>query len=537
MSVDKIQQLIGSLAKSIDDNEKLAVPILAAKLAKYVAAYPQDQTLGTMSRVIEKMSSNNTLFIKRAEFKSLYNKLYSRGTKVAEIFQDELGTVVEPSGVSVYQRDNAENQLDLYHSSADPILANALNSVFDGSPVKMYSQELSKQAIKTVSSTLDAWSLRPSSLTVDDGNDKFLMIKANYETPKGVTGFYIPIEIHNNKISEASVFMGNGGPEDLNNTNIKSYLRTNAGSKLKANGSAILGLLTTAATEKREISGAELALTKLHATRQGKAEFFQNQIVGQKVAEAAVKDVALPKSDEFKSFEEKFASPQGIATFQFGEETVKLARECIARELVGFGHKNPQVVVSGAEQNTIYMGVALNHGRLGFTVPIRIANGKISPPSVILCNGTIGSFSQETISALTVDNKSDYKAASVASPLYGLKPSELITNIKHALGEGNHDKAMDALDVLRSEGDAKAYAFGLQAFMQGLSGKTATAESEHKCSMMIKSASSEQPVCGHTGLPVHKTYLDKEGNCRPLYRKGMDEGYEAVTFNNHKIFG
>jgi hypothetical protein len=536
MSVDKIQQLVSSLAKSIDDNEKLAVPILAAKLAKHVEANPQDQTLGTMSRVIEKMASNNTLFIKKAEFRSLYNKLYSRGTKVAEIFQNELGPVSDASTVSTYQRDNAENPLDLYHSSADPILANALNSVFDGSPIKMYSQELGKQALKTVSSTLDAWSLRPSSLTVDDGNDKFLMIKANYETPKGVTGFYIPIEIHNNKIAEASVFMGNGGPEDLNNTNIKSYLRANAGSKLKANGSAILGLLTTASTEKREISGAELALTKLHATRQGKSEFFHNQIVGQKIAEAAVKDVVLPKSDEFKSFEEKFASPQGVAMFQFGEETVKLARDCVARELVGFGHKNPQIVVSGTEQNTIYLSIALNHGRLGFTVPVRIANGKILSPSVLLCNGSIGSFSKETISDLTINNRSDYKAASVASPLYGLKPSELITNIKQALDEGNHDKAVDALDVLRNAGDNKAYAFGMQAFMQGLSNKTAS-EPEHTCSMMIKSASSEHPVCGHTGLPVHKTYVDKEGNCRPSYRKGMDEGYEAVTFNNHKIFG
>ena len=70
--------------------------------------------------------------------------------------------------------------------------------------------------------------------------------------------------------------------------------------------------------------------------------------------------------------------------------------------------------------------------------------------------------------------------------------------------------------------------------MSGLSGvKTA----ETKCSKMIKSAVSEYPVCSHTGLPINKVYQDKDGHCRPLFRKGMDETYEGATFINAKIFG
>jgi len=535
MSLEKIQQLVSSLAKSIDDNEKLATPILAAKLAKYVSLYPQDQTLGSMSRVIEKMASNNTLFLKKSDFKSLYNKLYSRNTKIAELFQDELGIMDNEPNIKTYERDDAA-MLNPYEVG-DQILSNALNSVFDGSPVKMYSQNLANQAIKAVASTLDSWNLRPSSLVMEDGNDKFLMIRAEYETPKGVTGFYVPIEIHHGKVSEASVFMGNAGPQDLDHTNVKKYVTTNAGSKLKASGTAILGLLTQATTENREISAAELALTKLNATRQGKSEFFHNQIIGQKMVEASVKDVELPKSNEFQSFEEKFASPQGTAMLQFGEQVVKLARDCVAREILGFGYKNPQITVSGSEQHTIYLSVALNNGRIGFTVPIKVANGKISSPSVMLCNGTVGSFSEETINTLVKSNQSDFKAAAAASPVYNLKPSELIVNIKQALSEGNHERAEDALNVLANSGDAKAYAFGFQAFVQGLSGKIANASAEPTCNKMIKNASSEHPICSHTGLPVHKTYIDKDGNCRPLYRKGMEEGYEAVTFNNYKIFG
>lgn len=535
MSLEKMQQIVSSLAKSLDDNEKLATPILAAKLAKYVEAYPSDQTLGTMSRVIERMASNNTLFIRKSELKSLYNKLYSRNTKFAELFQDELGIKEHTPDIKTYERDEA-SRLDSYQV-ADPVLANALTSVFDGGPVKMYSKPLADKALKSVSSTLDAWNLRPSDLSIDDGNDKFLMIKADYETPKGVTSFFVPMEIHNNQVSEAAVFMGNGGPEDLNNNNIKSYLKSNAGSKLKANGTTILGLLTQAYSEKREISNTELALTKLNAVRQGKSEFFQNQIVGQKMAEASVKDVVLPKYGEFESFEKQFTSPYGIAAFQFGEDKIKIGREHISRELSAYGHKNVQVVVTGNDENTIFYGVSLDAGRVGFTVPVKLADGKLTKPSIILCSGTVSSFSKDGVNQLYIDNQSDYKVAAAASPMYSLKPSDLITNIKKALHEGNAEKAEDALNVLSNAGDPKAYAFGFQAFLQGLSGKTAEASSEPTCGMIVKNSTSEHPICGHTGLPVHKTYKDKEGNCRPLYRKGMEEGYEAATFMNHKIFG
>jgi hypothetical protein len=71
MSLDKIQQLVGSLAKTLENKEKLATPVLAAKLAKYAESYPHDQTIGSMALVLGKMASNNTLFITKAELKSL----------------------------------------------------------------------------------------------------------------------------------------------------------------------------------------------------------------------------------------------------------------------------------------------------------------------------------------------------------------------------------------------------------------------------------------------------------------------------------
>lgn len=536
MSLDKIQQLVGSLAKSAEDGERIPTPILAAKLAKAVVAYPSDQTLGAMSRVISKMASNNTLFIRRADLKQLYTKLFSRNTKFAELFQDELGQVPALQGAKTMERDESV-QANPYEVG-DQILANALQSVFDKHlPVKMYSQPLADQAKVSVALTLDAWNLRPTKLEVSDGNDKFLIIRADYETPKGVASIYVPVEILKNKITEASVFMANSGPQELNHTSIKSYLTTHAGTKLAIDGAAILGALTNATAEGREVSDAEIALTKLNATRQGKSEFFANQVVGQKVAEVSRKDVELPKYNEFESFEKKFASARGQAEFSFGAEVVKIAREHLTRELLGYGHKNPQVAVSKSEENTVFYSVALDGGRVGFTVPVKVSNGKITKPTIMLCNGSVSSFSQEGINQLYVNNHSDYKAAAVASPLHELTSADLLSNIRKSLAEGNLAAAEDALNVLSNSDNKQAYASGFQLFMSGLNLEKTASAPQVACSMMIKNSTSEHPICGHTGLPTHRVYQDKDGNCRPLYRQGMDENYEGAIFNNSKIFG
>jgi hypothetical protein len=533
MSLDKIQQLVGSLAKSVEDNERIATPVLAAKLSKAVDAYPGDQTIGAMSRVIGKMAANSTMFIRRAELKALYSKLYSNNTKFAEVFKDELGELTPLASPTYAPRDESST-LNQYQVG-DAILANALNSVFDKhAPLKMYSQDLANKALASAASTLDAWNLRPTSLTVSDGNDKFLVIQANYETPKGVTSFFIPVEIHNNKVVEASVFMGNAGPQELNHSSIKAYLNKSAGNKLKIDGTSILGVLTNAATEKRVVSDAEIALTKLTASRQGKSEFFQNSIIGQKVSEASKKDISTPRLAEADTFEAKFSTVQGQATWKFGE-VVNKGIEHIARELKGYGHKNPQITIAKTDDTTIFYNVALDAGRVGFVVPVKVASGKLVKPSVILCNGTVSSFSQEGINELYVKNASDFRAAAGASYFSGMKPSEVLQNLRTALAEGNHTKAEDALNVLANSGDTKAYATGFSIYMAGLAPKQA--EAQVKCAHASSTKHSEHPICSQTGLPVHKVYQDKDGNCRPLYRRGMDETYEGAVFNNSKIFG
>jgi hypothetical protein len=573
MSLDKIQQLVSSLAKTVENNERLATPVLAVKLTKCMAAYPHDQTIGMVSRVISDMASNKTLFIRKGEFKALYQKLYSRGSKFAELFQDELGEKVASSLYSVKYPHNgwaackkhadehekngakvepiAESEVHAkchdcteqrkesstanpYHVG-DQVLANALESAFDKHiPLKMYSQPLANKALKSVGDTLDAWNLRPTVLTVSAGSDKFLVIKADYETPKGITSFYVPVEVHNANVIEASVFMGNAGPQELNHSNIKSYLTALAGSKLQVDAASILGVLTKAASENREVSDAELALTRLTAKRQGKSEFFQGQVVGQKVSEASQKDVQLPKFEQVNDFESKFNTVQGLATWEFGADKVNAARNHIVRELASFGHRNPQVVVLGHKDQTLLFGVSVDTGKVAFTVPVKVVNGKLTKSTVLMCNGSIASFSQAGLNQLVADKRVDTKVAAAASTMSALKPSQVIDDLRAALAEDNYDKAEDALNVLAHSGDTKAYATAFQVYMNGLAGNKVAAT---QCSKMIKSAVSEHPVCSHTGLPINKVYQDKDGHCRPLFRKGMDETYEGAVFNNSKIFG
>lgn len=168
------------------------------------------------------------------------------------------------------------------------------------------------------------------------------------------------------------------------------------------------------------------------------------------------------------------------------------------------------------------------------TVPVKVADKKLSKPTVLLCNGALTTFDRAGINQLVSENKSDVKVASVASNMATLKPSEILNNLRQAMNDGNHAKAEDALNVLANCGDKKAYDVAFQVYMEGLSGKKVA---ETKCSLMVKSAVSEYPVCSHTGLPINKVFQDKDGNCRPLFRKGMDETYEGASFINAKIFG
>ena len=538
MSQEKITGLIESAVKILANNEKIAVPLLAVKLRQAAEANPYDQTIVAMMKIVSKFEDNNKLLISKGELKDLYNKLYTKDTKFADIFESELGemnNLALPKFASKYE----EPIVDAYKSVADPILSNALASAFDKNvPLKLFSKELANKATIAVGSNLDAWNLRASKLDVESGNEHFIVVKADYDTPKGLTSILVPVEVSKNKITEPSVFMGNNGPQELNHVNIKAYISTQAGAKLNVRANDVIDVLTNAITEKKDVSEVQLALTRVNAKKETAVPFFADAVLNQEVSNPQNVEVVLPKLGEFNTFAEKFESPLGFANFKFGVDKVNLGRDVIVRTLTEFGIKAPQINVINADDTSVIYAVSLHGGRVAFNVPVKFANNRVINPNLIICNGNVYPFSKNSIHKIAVSNETDYKAAAVTSPVYGLKPSELIDTVRTAMSEGNYAKAEDALNILMQSGDDKAYKTAFVAFSNGLSMKKTASENEVKCSMAMPSANSKHLICGHTGLPLHKVCQDKFGNCQPLYRKGMDETQTAAAyFMNAKIFG
>lgn len=527
--------MISSVSQSVEDNHKLALPQLSAKINRCLSNDPYDQTLGAMSRIVGDLNQKQ-IFISRGEFKKLYQQLFSRGTEFGNLFSEELNLPQEKSPIQTFVR-NQEESFKPYQVE-DTVLENALEHAF--APTNLtnnsYSSLLAEKAIKTVKNLLSSFQLSPSKVSVGGGNEKCFMVQADYETPKGLTSILLPLEVkENNQVSDIGIFMGNKGAEDLSHNNIKSYILNNTGKKLNIKATVLLNSLTNSSANNY-ISETELALSKFNAKKQGTADFHNDQILGHQVDDTPIPDVSIPQSNEFSSFEAQFTQPQGLADHQFGNQVVSTARQHLVSQLNLFGYRNPQIVVAKSDNNTIFYAVSLNAGKLAFTVPVKVSNKKIEKPCFLICQGAMFSFDKSGLSDLTQSNHSDFKTAAVASTMSSLKPSEIVQNIRQAMSENNFAKAEDALNVLAQANDQKAYEAAFQIYRNGLLNKTV--ENTTSCSHSIKSASSEHKVCTHTGLPINKIYQDKQGNCRPLYRQGMEDSSEgAGGFLNAKIFG
>jgi len=85
MSVDKISKLINSVANTLENNEKIALPLFSTKLQKFAEEYPHDATIVSMSSIVKKLAHKQSC-ITRGEVRDLYKRLYSRNTKFANFF-------------------------------------------------------------------------------------------------------------------------------------------------------------------------------------------------------------------------------------------------------------------------------------------------------------------------------------------------------------------------------------------------------------------------------------------------------------------
>ncbi len=478
-----LTKLVQSVAKTVQDNEKLAISLLVSKLNKLAEIHPYDQTIVMSADVLAKNSAKRH-FITRAELRGLYQKLYSRNTKFADYFAEELGSMPTVAAPKMYEKHEAP--IANIYENVNPVLSNALSHAVDQTvPLKGYSKQDAEKAQMYVDAALNAWNIKPNKLEVVNGDQQFIVVKAKYETPKGLANVLVPVEIKAGKVLQPSMFVGQDGLTELNHNNVKSYVLSQVKQKATAPSYSV--------------------------------------------------DVEMPKVKEAESFEEKFKSALGVANFKFGTDKVNLGRDAIVRTLSGLKIGQAQVKVIDTQDTTIVYGVSLG-GKVAFKVPVKLSNNKIMSPEIMICNGSLMSFNRANINQLFVKNESDYGVAATTSALYGLTTPDLVQTIKDAAQEHNYTKAEDALNVLQRTRSEQDYMTGLAVYKDGLT-MTKTAEKQPTCSMIIKSSSSQHPVCGHTGLPVHKVYQDAHGVCHPSYRKNIPQQTDSALFNNYKIFG
>jgi len=530
-----LNKLVSSVSQTLDRRESFSLSLLNVKLQKLASEYPNDSTIGAVTQILSKAESNNKMLITRAELKDIYTRFYTRNTKFAHFFQNELGEKVVVEQVAPQPKQDLP-LANLHESVADPVLSNALATAFDASiPFKPFAKQHADRAQLVVNQNLDAWNLKASKLSIDGGNEHFIVVRADYDTPKGTTSVLVPVEVNQNKVLEPTFFMGNAGPFELNHSNLKDYILSQAGQTLKVRSTDVAQVLASAVHPKTEVSQLEMALTKINASRTPQQEYHTNSILGQSL-DTLPTEVQMPKSPEFESFAEKFSTPEGAAELHFGRDKVALGSDAVRRILAQLGISHVIVKVADCSENTIFYAVSAHNGQLAIKVPVKMVNNRVQSPDLFLCNGSISSLTVKELQRAMTEEKTDTRAMAITSPQYGLKPSELIENVRQAMSEKNLSKAEDALNILHTSGDIKAYAIAFNLYKDGLSLEK-VASKEEQCSLVIQSKTSKYPLCGHTGLPLHKIYVDKFGNCHPMYRKGMDETTEELYMMHTKIFG
>lgn len=534
MNHNEILKAIGDATKALSDNEKFALPLMAVKASKAAAENPHDASLVTMSNVLQKMASTpDKMFISRVELNKLYDQLYTPNTKIAEVFAEELDRP-ELDTPKLYQRDpyEATSIQEDYTRLADPVLANALGSLFDkDGESKLYSGDTALAAERICMRELNALGVPPKQVNIFAGQEDILICNAKYETPKGQTNVLVPVEIAEKKPLFPTIFLSTAGWVDLSRDALETHIEATAGKSYKVNGAELLRVLSAAKNGIVKTAGSEdveMALIRMRAEG-GTVAHDTNAIVYQKVDDAPQE---LVKTEYDVSFEDKLSSVHGQIEYLFGAQTVKAGRDMLMRKLGAMGYK-PQISVTDSKgTDTLFYAVALDR-QSAVKIPVKVEDGMVLPPSVVIASGKVAEFSPEGIASVLAET-TDPRMSSVASPMFGLTAGELLEKVKVAIHEGNVLAAEDAIDVL-AETDEGAYKTAVALFMESLGGGMEKTASTKGCDLIVKNSAHAHPICGHLNLPLHKVYQDENGDCQPLYRKAMKAEGETATFMAHKV--
>lgn len=530
MNTKDILKLANQVSDSLNASEKYNSIEIKNKIASALKSYPNDYTLKSLYSVLDKRKE---LLISKAELTNLYNTFYSRNNKFAEFFDKNIEQL-KVKTAEKYDRTFENSKKDIYKEAVnnivDPILENALSGMFDKKS-NFYSKASANNSLSVTKSKLNLIDLNPK-LDVVNGNENFILINAQFETPKGFTNILIPVETIKSTAMYPNMFIGLNGSNDFTKSNVEEYVISNAGNKLAIDTNKILVSLAEAKFGKTTISSVKIAATQVKAKQEDSNNMFTNFISTSPdkfYKQAAVNKIAT----EYDQYVDNMVSKSGNAIDKFGSNNVELGKNLISYKLNGLGFNNAQIAVNSNTDKQVVYSVKIANS--SFNVPVEFSNNKPNEPKYIVANGGLSKFTREGVNSTGFD----FKASAVASPMYGLKPSELILRIEAAISENNPSMAEDALNILMQTGDVKAYknAFAMYKNSLGLNKTASVAEQVSTCSHIVKSANSIHGICSHTGLPVHKVTQDKFGHCVSKDKKvSYEQTSGGAYFSNSKVF-
>ena len=534
--------LIQKTASAFDANEKMFVIALAEKAKKVAQAYPQDPTAVGMSNFLNKRAGSQKMLITKAELKEVYNSLYSTNNKFATYFGKELD-IKEDVATRKMTRDPKEGEslvTAAYDKVSDTVLANNLASAFDSSiPCKLYSVAAAKSAKRSCTYALNCCGVFPNKIDVVAGQEDLLIVRAAYNTPCGEIAAFIPVEMKSESAAIPSMFLGKEGFMDINAKNLKDYLLATATKPLKVNAQKLLQVIAEAKNPVKPLTEMEQIIMKAASAKETPATLSPINIIGQ-VVDSEVAPIADPiyeQPEEVQSIAKQITSSAGAAEFLFGKSVVASGREQVLNAVKSAGYK-PQIAVYDNTKDTIFYAVSLA-SQGAFKVPVKVSNGKAVLQRMIVSNDGLFELTSSGISEYLSTAHVDNKVASVASQVYGRSPKEILEVVRRAMAVRDYSAAEDALNVLKQSGDNVAFQTGFNVYKEGLkAGAGITKEAScNTCSKPIKVSNSLHMICSHTGLPLHKTYCDKDGNCHPLYRKDMTEtgNGQNISFISSKV--
>lgn len=537
MSLYELNKIVGKAAKALYDNEKFPVGVLAVRARRAAEANPSDPTIVAMSNFLSKRASSDPL-ISRAELKDVYERLYSRATKCAALFENELGPVVQPKS-AVMARDPGEGKdlmAEAYEKMADPILVNALSSAFGTTTAyKPYSEKVAVAAARTCLHELNRF-VQPRKVDVVAGQADVIICQASYDTPRGTTTVLVPVEVKESKALAPSMFLTRAGFADISQKALEDHILSTAGKSFTVDAQKLLHVVAVAkGTAPKPLSEMEMIIAKAKAEAGEQTTHTVDGILYQEVDPAQL-DVVVEKTAESEEFGKKLNSSAGAAEFLFGKQAVDAGRNLLIKALSGFGYKFANVAVADANDGQVFYAVSVD-GANGFKVPVKIENGAVKYPTFVMASGAIYDFSQRGISDVMASSESDNEMMALASPQYSLRPDQLIQQVRTSMLDGNIARAEDAMNVLARSGDSQAFKTAFDIYKQGLSGtlKKEASASHSTCCAQRKVAHSKYMICSHINLPVHKVYQDKNGDCQPLYRRDIPEA-EGGSFLNSKVY-